>query len=107
MPTTLLLEDCGQGRLFPTTVGVSATTIELAHQDIDHRRHSKPLKLSELAFHKPHAGVNPPLLAPIGCESHVPPLLRGLQPFQSSVTMKYCSCAGLFPLSIRMLVRGL
>ena len=66
MPTTLLLEDRGQERQFPATVSGRVATIELAHQDTGHRRQSKPLKPSGLAFHKPHAGVNPPLLAPIG-----------------------------------------
>ena len=44
-----LLEDRRQERRFPTTLGGGATTVELAHQVVGHRRQSKSLKLPGLA----------------------------------------------------------
>ena len=44
-----LLEDRRQERLFPTTIGGGATTVELAHQVVGHRCQSRSLKLAGLA----------------------------------------------------------
>ena len=41
-----LLEDHRQERLFPTTIGGGATTVELVHQVVGHRRQSGSLKLA-------------------------------------------------------------
>ena len=46
---TLASEDRRQERLFPTTIGGGATTVELAHQVVGHHRRSKSLKLAALA----------------------------------------------------------
>jgi len=43
------LEDHCQKRLFPTTIGGGATTVELAHQVVERRRQSKALKFAGLA----------------------------------------------------------
>jgi hypothetical protein len=47
--SVILLEDHRQKRLFPTTIGGGATTVELAHQVVERRRQSKSLKLAGLA----------------------------------------------------------
>ena len=44
-----LLEDHRQKRLFPTTIGGGATTVELAHQVVERRRQSKSLRFARLA----------------------------------------------------------
>jgi hypothetical protein len=48
-PSRYLLEDHNQKRLFPTTIGGGATTVELAHQEVERRRQSKSLKFAGLA----------------------------------------------------------
>jgi hypothetical protein len=43
------LEDHRQKRLFPTTIGGGATTVELAHQVVERPRQSKSLRFAGLA----------------------------------------------------------
>lgn len=47
--TLTLLEDHHQKRLFPTTIGGGATTVELTHQVVERRRQGKSLKFAGLS----------------------------------------------------------